>query len=148
MLKEIKEQAKDLAKAVVSTSVKAAQSWHYPPVRHDWCVEANTKVDPKLLIPAETPEYDLNLQKDYPLDEDVFFLQTEEVAPGKKIRPHIYRYVFAGFISSLSIYPPDMFSFIATAMNYFKPFRCTCSVSDQWNLPWIWSHSDVVWHAE
>ena len=100
MLKEIKEQAKDLAKAVVSTSVKAAQSWHYPPVRHDWCVEANTKVDPKLLIPAETPEYDLNLQKDYPLDEDVFFLQTEEVAPGKKIRPHIYRYVFAVFISS------------------------------------------------
>lgn len=91
-LKEIKEQAKDLAKAVVSGSVKAAQSWHYPPVRHDWCVEAEAEIEPKLIIPADSLEYDINLQKSYPLDEDVFFLKTEEVVPGKKIRPHIYRH--------------------------------------------------------
>lgn len=92
-LNEIKEQAKDLAKAVVGGTVKAAQSWHYPPVRHDWCVEDIAKVDPKLQIPGDGLDYDVQLQKSYPLDEDVFFLKTEEVAPGKKIRPHIFRYV-------------------------------------------------------
>lgn len=90
-IKDIKEQAKDLADAVVGKSVKAAQSWHYPPVRHDWCVASDTKIDPKLVLSPEIGEYDLSLQKSYSLDEKVQFLEQEEVAKGKKIRPHIYR---------------------------------------------------------
>jgi Peptidase M16 inactive domain/Insulinase (Peptidase family M16) len=89
-LKDIKVQASDLADAVVAGSVKAAQSWHYPPVRHDWCVPTGCPIDPKLIIPKEM-KYDLQLQNAYPLDEKVDFLNTEAVEPGKKIRPHIFR---------------------------------------------------------
>ena len=90
-IKDIKEQAKDLSEAVVSASVKAAQSWHYPPVRHDWSVEKGTEIDPGLVIPEDAIDYDLQLQKPYSLDEKVEFLKTEEVVPGKRIRPHIFR---------------------------------------------------------
>jgi predicted Zn-dependent peptidase len=87
----IKEQAKELADAVVAGSVKAAQSWHYPPVRHDWSAQNGIEINPKLILPTESLEYDINLQKKYALDEAVNFLDTKEVAPGKKIRPHIFR---------------------------------------------------------
>lgn len=90
-IKDIKEQAKDLADAVVKSSVKAAQSWHYPPVRHDWCSLKDADIDPALLTPTEGLGYDLHLQDPYPLDEKVDFLKTSEVAPSKKIRPHIFR---------------------------------------------------------
>eukprot|EP00529_Nitzschia_sp_RCC80_P008441 CAMPEP_0113523338 /NCGR_PEP_ID=MMETSP0014_2-20120614/45655_1 /TAXON_ID=2857 /ORGANISM="Nitzschia sp." /LENGTH=1157 /DNA_ID=CAMNT_0000421427 /DNA_START=217 /DNA_END=3687 /DNA_ORIENTATION=- /assembly_acc=CAM_ASM_000159 len=91
-LPEIKEQAAELADAVVTGSVKAAQSWHYPPVRHDWCTKKDDEVNPKLLIPEDAIEYDLQLQKSYPLDEKTDFLKTESLGPGKKIRPHIFRH--------------------------------------------------------
>ena len=145
VLKEIKEQAKDLAEAVVRGSVKAAQSWHYPPVRHDWCVEPGTEVDPKLLIPAETPEYDINLQKSYPLDEDVFFLKTEEVTPGKKIRPHIFRYVLHFYsLYSATHVTLQYFSF-ASVMSCFRLSRCTCSASVLLTRSLTWSLFAVVW---
>ena len=35
---EIKKEAAELADAIVAGTVKSVQSWHYPPVRHDWCV--------------------------------------------------------------------------------------------------------------
>lgn len=91
-LKEIKEMAADLSDAVVDGSVKSAQSWHYPPVRHDWCVPEDFNIDPKLLIPKEGKAYDLQLQDAYPLDEKTDFLKSESLAPGKKIRPHIFRH--------------------------------------------------------
>jgi predicted Zn-dependent peptidase len=91
-LKEIKEMASDLADAVVDGSVKAAQSWHYPPVRHDWCVPEDFKVDPKLIISGDGKNYDLQLRKSYPLDEKTDFLESDSVAPNKKIRPHIFRH--------------------------------------------------------
>mmetsp|Transcript_43838 Transcript_43838/g.49138 ORF Transcript_43838/g.49138 Transcript_43838/m.49138 type:complete len:1215 (+) Transcript_43838:278-3922(+) len=91
-LKEIKEMASDLSDAVVEGSVKAAQSWHYPPVRHDWCVPENFEIDPKLRIPEKGMTYDLQLQESYPLDEETNFLKSESIAPGKKIRPHIFRH--------------------------------------------------------
>jgi predicted Zn-dependent peptidase len=90
-LKDIKEQAKELADAVVGGSVKASGSWHYPPVRHDWNIAKGMEVDEKLIIPADKLEYDIGLQDSYPLDEKGNFLKTAEVAPGKKIRPHIFR---------------------------------------------------------
>lgn len=90
-LKEIKEMAADLSAAVVEGSVKAAQSWHYPPVRHDWCVPEDFNIYPKLLIPETGMNYDLQLQESYPLDEKTNFLKSESLAPGKKIRPHIFR---------------------------------------------------------
>jgi predicted Zn-dependent peptidase len=90
-LKEIKDQAKDLADAVVKASVKAVQSWHYPPVRHDWCVQGGIEVDPALQLSKDSLAYDLHLQKSYALDDRVDFLKTEEIVPGKKIRPHIFR---------------------------------------------------------
>jgi hypothetical protein len=89
-LDDIKDQAKDLADALVAGSVKAGQSWHYPPVRHDWCVTKGVKVPEELLISPDS-DYDLYLQKPYSLDDKVAMLDTAEVAPGKKIRPHIFR---------------------------------------------------------
>jgi predicted Zn-dependent peptidase len=86
----IKEEAAKLADAVVGGSVKAGQSWHYPPVRHDWCVPKDSKVPDELII-SPGDSYDLQLQKPYELDDPVDTLLTEEVAPGKKIRPHIFR---------------------------------------------------------
>ncbi|EED88766.1 stromal processing peptidase, partial [Thalassiosira pseudonana CCMP1335] len=50
---DLKKEASTLADAVVGQTIKQAQSWHYPPVRHDFCAE---------------------------------------VAPGKKIRPHIFKH--------------------------------------------------------
>ena len=90
------EPAAALAKATVDMTVKNAQSWHYPPVRHDWCIPLSTNpdmLDPKLdLPPTRDDEYDIHLQKPYPLDEKVQFLSTTEVAPNKLIRPHIFRH--------------------------------------------------------
>lgn len=91
VLQDIKDQAGDLSQAVVDGSVKGAQSWHYPPVRHDWCVPVDLKVDEKLVIPEDKLEYDLQLQDSYPLDEKTNFLKSEDLGNGKKIRPHIFR---------------------------------------------------------
>jgi predicted Zn-dependent peptidase len=90
----LKEEASDIAEALNAASVKAAQSWHFPPVRHDWCVPADKEMSEKLMIPVgDAPNgYDLQLQKSYDLDERVDFLKTNEVAPGKEIRSHIYRH--------------------------------------------------------
>ena len=93
-IEALKKEASDLADALNAATVKAAQSWHFPPVRHDWCVPAGKEVSEKLLLPVgDAPNgYDINLQKSYDLDDQVDFLQTTEVAPGKEIRPHIYRH--------------------------------------------------------
>jgi len=90
---EIKVEAAKLADAVVGASIKEAQSWHYPPVRHDWCVPSGAPVEVDSLIePEQVIDYDIHLQDSYPLDDEVEFLKTEELAPGKKIRPHIFRH--------------------------------------------------------
>mmetsp|Transcript_36874 Transcript_36874/g.42058 ORF Transcript_36874/g.42058 Transcript_36874/m.42058 type:complete len:1196 (-) Transcript_36874:266-3853(-) len=86
----IKKEAGDLADAVLDKSVKAAQSWHYPPVRHNWCVPEGVKVDEKLVKPEEVIGYDLHLQNSYSLDEVVDVIDINEVTSGKKIRPHIF----------------------------------------------------------
>jgi hypothetical protein len=133
-LKEIKDMASDLADAVLEGSVKAAQSWHYPPVRHDWCVPKDYHIDPKLVIPAEGMKYDLQLQDSYPLDDKVDFLKTESVGPDKKIRPHIFRYVSIFLVVACSFFNNrSTFLFIliklatfAAAMSYCSPFQCTC----------------------
>jgi len=87
---EIKKEAGELADAVLEKSVKAAQSWHYPPVRHDWCVPNGMEIDEKLIKPEEVEGYDLHLQNPYSLDETVNTIDINEIAPGKKIRPHIF----------------------------------------------------------
>jgi len=86
-LENLMKEASDLADGVVAGSVMADFSWHYPPVRHEWCV-------PEDELPEESPgsDYDLHLQDDYPLDEKINVLKTTEIAPGKKIRPHIFRH--------------------------------------------------------
>ncbi|GKY92446.1 hypothetical protein MPSEU_000215100 [Mayamaea pseudoterrestris] len=89
---ELKKQASALADGVVANSVKAAQSWHYPPVRHDWSLVKNKDVDPNLLIPPNSIDYDLHLQKPYDMDEKVELLNQVELTPGKSIRPHIFRH--------------------------------------------------------
>jgi hypothetical protein len=88
---ELKAEASRMADSVMSATVKAAQSWHYPPVRHDWSLPKGAPIDGKLLIPPYD-EYDIHLQKSYPLDEKVDVLDAKEVAPGKFIRPHIFRH--------------------------------------------------------
>lgn len=83
----VKPEAALLANAVVDTkTVKAKMSWHYPPVVHDWIGYKEPEEQTK------TSDYDIQLQQKWPLDEEVEFLQTSELTPGKKIRPHIFRH--------------------------------------------------------
>lgn len=89
---ELKVEASKLADAVMAGTVKADQSWHYPPVEHDWCLPKGVNVDEDVVRPENVIDYDIHLQNAYPLDEKVDFLKTQEVAPGKKIRPHIFRH--------------------------------------------------------
>jgi predicted Zn-dependent peptidase len=91
-LLEIKKNASILADAVIEKSVKAAQSWHYPPVRHDWCVPNGKEVDDRLIKKAAIEGFDIHLQNSYDLDDNVDIIDIQEVAPGKKIRPHIYKH--------------------------------------------------------
>lgn len=88
---DMNQQASALADAVVAGTVKSQQSWHYPPVRHDWCVPRH-KLPTDESLTATTTDYDINLQESYPLDDKVDLLQAQEVATGKKIRPHIFRH--------------------------------------------------------
>mmetsp|Transcript_5615 Transcript_5615/g.11570 ORF Transcript_5615/g.11570 Transcript_5615/m.11570 type:complete len:1239 (+) Transcript_5615:281-3997(+) len=109
----LREEAFDLASALNNGSVKAAQSWHFPPVRHDWCVPKDREVAKELQVdtgrvplvraadpaeeegeesPKEDPGYDLQLQESYELDEKVDFLETKHLAPGKDIRPHMFKH--------------------------------------------------------
>lgn len=86
MNEKVKPEASLLADAVVkSNTIKAQQSWHYPPVVHEWGDELATTTDPAV-------EYDIQLQQKWPLDEEVEFLQTTEITEGKKIRPHIFKH--------------------------------------------------------
>jgi len=92
---ELKKEASELADAVVSGTVKAGQSWHYPPVRHDWCIAEDFARDDSMIninADDDAVDYDIHLQESYPLDEKVDLLETYEVFPGKKIRPHIFRH--------------------------------------------------------
>jgi len=95
----VKDEASKFADALNAVTVKAKQSWHYPPVIHDWCgtdhghelphVQENENEGDQA---ATVIDYDIHLRKTMPLDEKVEFLQTSEIAPGKRIRPHIFRH--------------------------------------------------------
>jgi len=87
---EIKKEASLLADAVVAGTIKADQSWHYPPVRHDWCIKTDDYS--KNIIVKDVPDYDLHLQNNYDLDDKVEFLETTEVEAKKLIRPHMFRH--------------------------------------------------------
>jgi len=115
-LVDLKSEASDLADAVVGGTMKQAQSWHYPPVRHDFCVGDGVKDvlddardsgrlilnDAKEAVSAEEGDdgksgggvsiYDIHLQQPYDLDDKVQFLKEAEMAPGKVIRPHIFKH--------------------------------------------------------
>jgi predicted Zn-dependent peptidase len=84
---ELKVEASALADAIIAGTVKATQSWHYPPVRHDWCLPKEIEVKRESHL-----SYDIHLQKNYALDEKVEHLAIQEVGPGKMIRPHIFRH--------------------------------------------------------
>jgi hypothetical protein len=103
---ELKKEAGSMADAIVygENVVKSMQSWHYPPIVHEWCMPSNAEgklftsaanLGNNVVAPdvSKTNGYDLQLQNPYELDEKVDFLKTEFVALGKKIRPHIFRYV-------------------------------------------------------
>lgn len=96
-IQELKKDASDLADAIVKRKdiVKSAQSWHYPPVKHDWCVPTDKAVvteENDADIDGEVLTYDIHLQDSYGMDEKVDILKSDEVAPNKKIRPHIFRH--------------------------------------------------------
>jgi predicted Zn-dependent peptidase len=96
---ELKREASNLADAIVAGTVKAGQSWHYPPVRHDWCIDPkhthlpeSLDISPEPMTCTEDGPFDIHLQKSYSMDDKVDLLTTQEVAPGKQIRPHIFRH--------------------------------------------------------
>ncbi len=97
-LMDLKAEASNLAESIVEGKnvVKSRQSWHYPPAKHEWGSGSDPELTKALTPTLEEEEehkkkYDLQLQDDYDLDEKVEFLKSTEVAPGKKIRPHIFR---------------------------------------------------------
>ena len=100
-LEELKPEASKLATALVSGKdvVKSQQSWHYPPVKHEWSSGSNKEFVEKFTPIDEedgddsTEKYDLHLQDSYSLDEKVEFLKTDKINAKNKIRPHIFRYV-------------------------------------------------------
>jgi len=94
MLEELKVEASNLADAIVSQNdiVKSSRSWHYPPVRHDFCSSAvaDPVKEEEKVSQIQNGKYDINLQNSYSMDETVKLLKTDFIAPGKKIRPHIF----------------------------------------------------------
>ncbi len=104
---ELKEEAKLLADAIVEKTMKQAQSWHYPPVRHDFILGEGVQ---DVLVEAESkgrlirkkPEqedgavvgkaYDIHLRQSYDLDDKVQFLNEVPLAPGRTLRPHIFQH--------------------------------------------------------
>ena len=104
----LKEEASRLADAIVSGTMKQAQSWHYPPVRHDFVLEEggckDVLVDARergqLLggVPSAKDEmsssssYDVHLQKSYDMDDKVNMLAESMLAPGRTLRPHIFKH--------------------------------------------------------
>ncbi len=99
-LVDLKPEASKLADALVGNKnvVKSHQSWHYPPVKHDWSAGSNQEFVEKFTIDGGSGDnYDLHLQDSYELDEEVDFLKRDELDAKKKIRPHIFRCVDTTF---------------------------------------------------
>ena len=97
-IEELKPEASKLADALVGRKdvVKSNQSWHYPPVKHDWSVGSNKEYISKFSENDgdESDKYDLHLQDTYQLDDKVEFLKTNQINSKNNIRPHIFRYVY------------------------------------------------------
>eukprot|EP00554_Chaetoceros_debilis_P006134 CAMPEP_0194079482 /NCGR_PEP_ID=MMETSP0149-20130528/5671_1 /TAXON_ID=122233 /ORGANISM="Chaetoceros debilis, Strain MM31A-1" /LENGTH=1254 /DNA_ID=CAMNT_0038760989 /DNA_START=225 /DNA_END=3989 /DNA_ORIENTATION=+ len=98
-LVDLKPEASNLADSIVSGKnvIKARQSWHYPPVKHEWSSGSNRELEEDFTASLEEEEehkqiYDLQLQDSYDLDERVEFLKSSKVEGGKKVRPHIFRH--------------------------------------------------------
>ena len=131
-VENLKPEASKLADALVGGKdvVKSNQSWHYPPVKHDWSTGSNTDLVQRFNSEGsddESNKYDLHLQDSYELDEQVDFLKTIEIAAKKMIRPHIFRLVLhLFFFSKCFIMKSISFSIskslFDTGMIFFKPF--------------------------
>jgi predicted Zn-dependent peptidase len=89
---QIREEARTFSEAVVTGTVKGTQSWHYPPVTHSWSIRKNSSYDENFIRPTSSNDYDIHLQQEYPLDETSTFIEVQEVAPGKHVRPHLFRH--------------------------------------------------------
>lgn len=108
---ELKEEARLLADAIVEKTMKQAQSWHYPPVRHDFIlgegvrdVLEEAELQGRLIHkqPEEGSDeevdggvgkaYDIHLRQTYDLDDRVQFLNEAFLAPGRILRPHIFQH--------------------------------------------------------
>eukprot|EP00520_Triparma_pacifica_P017418 CAMPEP_0118655944 /NCGR_PEP_ID=MMETSP0785-20121206/13220_1 /TAXON_ID=91992 /ORGANISM="Bolidomonas pacifica, Strain CCMP 1866" /LENGTH=1144 /DNA_ID=CAMNT_0006548759 /DNA_START=480 /DNA_END=3912 /DNA_ORIENTATION=- len=83
---EKRDKAITMAKEVKDT-VKSSQSWHFPPVVHQW---GESSTDSPL--PPPTPN-DLQLQDDYDMDDKTLNTLPDHPTPsGSSIRPHIFRH--------------------------------------------------------
>ncbi len=113
---KLREEASMLADAIVGETMKQAQSWHYPPVRHDFVLEEggskDVLVDARergrlLVVPnakgtgdgtsdgdasSLSSSYDVHLQKPYDMDDKVNMLAETKLAPGRTLRPHIFKH--------------------------------------------------------
>lgn len=117
-LVDLKVEASQLADAIVSATMKQAQSWHYPPVRHDFVLEEGGARDvlvyakekgQLLRVPTATTaddddaptttttttnsdKYDIHLQQPYDMDDKVNFLSEMKLTPKRTLRPHIFKH--------------------------------------------------------
>jgi len=89
ILPSVAPEASQIADALNVATVKAKQSWHYPPVIHEWCVDEKNDI----LKDVPVVSYDIHLRNPMPLDEKVDFLSETKLTPnGIRIRPHIFRH--------------------------------------------------------
>lgn len=152
-LEELKPDISNLADALVGGKdvVKSRQSWHYPPVKHEWSSGSDKKMI-DYFSPRENQEsdrYDLHLQDSYALDEKVEFLKTNEISKDKKIRPHIFRYVIKlCIVKKKTQVISHIFAYIfLLGMSFFKHFLFTFLQKDRWKQSQTYHHSVVVLHV-
>jgi predicted Zn-dependent peptidase len=90
IMPSVAPEASQIADALNAATVKAKQSWHYPPVIHEWCVDEKNDI----LKDVPVVSYDIHLRNPMPLDEKVDFLSETKLIPnGIRIRPHFFRFV-------------------------------------------------------
>jgi len=167
ILPSVAPEASQIADALNVATVKAKQSWHYPPVIHEWCVDEKNDI----LKDVPVVSYDIHLRNPMPLDEKVDFLSETKLTPnGIRIRPHIFRLVvrksqkttiillFSTLFSIVrqpihNMYyqpplpPPSFFLiiYVKLDMNFYNPFRCTCLPNGLCNPSSTYPPFVIVW---
>jgi len=99
LLNDAQDDAYDLAEAISENTVKATQSWHFPPAVHNFYLDENDhqtgghiNTDDVANIDDVSVGGDVQLQGPWPLDEKVNKLSEHTTINGSKVRAHIFKH--------------------------------------------------------